>query len=210
MPTILDSINQIPILQRQFANEIAEDDPLDRQFAEELMNFTSIYYLDLIAHAALHEIKEGSFVIYTPSIAKYNEMTDQNSWSDVYLRFQSIGMLYTIWGLFEQFLWRLHGNSPSGEPNEVEKIHKKILDSCKFGRKRTKEILAIFKGIRRTRNSLHNGGIYQQGTVPYKFLVCGAEYELSPGAETTPIRITDLVTELWTHYQELKAGSSDQ
>jgi hypothetical protein len=88
-------------------------------------------------------------------------------------------------------------------PESSQSIHGK----AKIKRKRVKEIEVCFTGIRRTRNSLHNDGIYyNEDGKSYEFDLLGEKYSLEHNKPVKPIRTMSLVNYLIKHYSELNGN----
>lgn len=206
MATVADTISEISNLQKEFEAELASASPLDKRFVEDLMNETSVYFLDLLAHASLERMQVYGANSSDPLVKRYYEIMSQDAAKTEIIRWQHIRMLYSIWGTFEQFIDRLYAVRFAKEEPKFEERHRKLF-SVGVDKKHSKTVLAGFKGIHRTRNSLHNGGIYQQGTTDYEFKVRGQTYTLEPGSAIKPIRLMDVIQTMWKHYLEIKANS---
>ena len=204
MATIQDTLEEIPKFQKNIQLEIDSLDSFDTIFCSEIMNFTTCYYFDLLSHSCMNHLPQNVNIANLPSAYKkyVNETRDLTIYKEI-VRFQNISGLFISWSYFEQFIYRTVGNGSSTRAGDFEKSHKKLL-STGIKRDRAKAIINIFSGIRRTRNSLHENGLYTSGTKEFNFEVQGKKYVLKPGEQVTPIRLLDLLNEMWNHYKEIK------
>ena len=75
-----------------------------------------------------------------------------------------------------------------------------------ISRKRVKIIESTFKGIRKTRNTLHSNGIYfNEDGVSYNFELNGCKYALEPDKPVTPIRLISPIQVLLYNYIEIES-----
>lgn len=203
MATIEETLKEIPIVQKEIIEEIDSEDTYDELFCRELLNYSTCYYYNLLSHACMNHLPKIIDLNSLPSAYKqYERETKDMSVFKEITRFQNISGLFVLWTFFEQFIFRLNG-SASSKAGDFQKSHEKLL-SHGIKRAKAKEVINTFSGIRRTRNSLHENGIYTSGTKEFKFRVLDREYILIPSKEVTPIRLMDLIKEMWIQYKELK------
>jgi hypothetical protein len=205
MATILNTLKEIPRLHTEIQQELESSDPLDPDFLRDLMNFTSVYYFDLLAHACMDALRKQVNTLQCSGFQKYFELSSQEEMLHEYIRWQNIGGLFSVWAMFERFILRQHGQISGKNPGDVQTAHQKVLDRKRFKRKRTKEILHLFAGIRRTRNTLHENGIYsnEDGT-SFSFEILEEPFTLEPGKPVKPIRLLSVIRVMWDHYKEIK------
>lgn len=205
MKTISDSLVEIPILQKNILIEKKSQNILDSQFCDDILEYTTSYYYNMLAHSCLSNLNLNVDVFKLPkSYQQYISETskDDNNIYKSIIMYQSIAGILICWNYFEQFIFRIC-KTRSENAGDFEKHHKNLL-STHIKRAKAKEIIHNFTGIRKTRNSIHNGGIYTSGSKNFSFTVKDTNYILIPGKRVAPIRILDLLDEMWRHYIILK------
>jgi hypothetical protein len=205
MATILDTLKKIPMLQAEIEQELESSGSLDSDFLRDLMSFTSVYYFDLLAHACMDALHKQINTLQASAFQKYFELLSQDKMLHEYIRWQNIGGLFSVWAMFERFILRQHGQISGKNPGDIQTAHKNVLDRKGFKRKHTKEILQLFTGIRRTRNTLHESGIYSNGDGrSFHFEILGETFTLEPNKPVKPIRLLSVIQVMWDHYKEIK------
>lgn len=206
MATINDTLLEIPKIQKAISDEV-ETETLDDAFLNQISNTIGVYYFDLLAHACMNsiaqQIKSGT---YASAFKAYNDIAEQGSAYQEVIKLNNIGNLFILWAKFEQFVYR-HVNTSGKIAGDFQIAHRKFMESKKIKRKRIKEIEEVFTGIRRTRNALHNDGIYHnEDGKSYTFEFAGEEYKLEHDKPVKPIRTLALVKFLIEHYHELQCN----
>lgn len=207
MATIADTLNDLPPLQTRIQGLFDVEEPLDRQFLGDVMNFTSVYYFSLLSHACLDDphLKQAN----SPIAKKYYELFANPTMLEEYIRWQNIGGLFSIWVTFEKFVFRCHRSFSSKRVEKFEDAHDLTLKKWGIKSDRRKEIRRLISGIRRTRNCLHDDGIYtNQDRVDFSFTLAGEQYVLEPGKPVRPLRVIPLVKVMLDHYEELAAAKA--
>lgn len=202
MPSIRETLEEIPGLLREIEAETEKGD-LDNEFLVALNNFIAVYYLDLVAHAScVSQIeKQKSTVDPNPFLQQYEKLATTPAMLDEKIRLDNIKGLFFLWAVFEQFVFRNTGGT-SKKAGDFQVAHRRLMESKGVKRKRVKEIEAVTMGIRRTRNSLHSGGTYEnEAKKSYELL--GDEYELVPGEQVNPLRLLTVIRFFLSHYREL-------
>lgn len=206
MATINDSLLEIPRIQKAISDEV-ETETLDDAFLNQISNTIGVYYFDLLSHACMNsispQIKNGA---YPSAFQAYNDIAEQGSAYQEVIKINNIGNLFILWAKFEQFVYR-HVDASGKVAGDFQKAHRKFMESKKIKRKRIKEIEEVFIGIRRTRNSLHNDGIYHnEDGKSYTFELAGEKYTLEHDKPVKPLRTLTLVNFLIEHYYELQSN----
>lgn len=207
MATISETLQEIPIIQENISNEI-ENGTLDDIFLNQISNIIGVYYFNLLAHTCMNlislEIKKGNF---PHAFELYNDLAEQSFAYEEMIKQDSISNLFIIWAKFEQFVYRHANNNLGKVAGDFQKAHRIFMENNNIKRKRIKKIEKVFTGIRRTRNSLHNDGIYhnEEGK-SYIFELAGEEYKLEHDEPVRPIRTLTLVNFLLEHYYELQCN----
>lgn len=205
MKTIIDSLIEIPLLQKRILLEKKSLNTLDFQFCDDLLEYTTSCYYNMLAHSCMSNLNLNINISKLPEIyQKYiieTSKDDNNIYKSI-IMYQSMTGIIICWNYFEQFIFRIC-ETRSENAGDFEKYHKKLL-SRGIKRSKAKEIIHNFSGIRKTRNSIHNRGIYTSGKKDFSFTVKNKNYTLNPGKRVTPIRILDLLDDMWNHYIILK------
>ena len=205
MTTIRDTLKEIPRLQAEIMQELESSDPLDPDFLRDLMNFTSVYYFDLLAHACMDTQRRQGNTLKGSTFRKYFELSSQEEMLHEYIRWQNIGGLFSVWAVFERFILRQHRQISSKNYGDLQRVHKEVLRRKGFKPERIKEIDHLFTGIRRTRNALHGNGIYPSGrSASFRFEILGEPFTLEPGKPVKPIRLLSVIRVMWDHYREIR------
>ena len=203
MASIEDTLKEIGKLQDQITREFESSDCFDPEFCTEIMNYSSVYFYDLLAHSCMDLLKSQSPASSLPGAYQHYFTNVTPEIMHEIIRFQNISGLFIVWNIFSQFIFRIGKKTGRINAGEFPKIHKKVIE---YGAKRsdTKKVIETFTGIRRTRNSLHQDGNYTEGENQITFEVQGKSYTLTPEEQVVPIRIMDVLNEMWIHYHWLK------
>lgn len=206
MATIADTLNEIPKLQSRVEALLTDPNALDRVFLTEVMNFTSVYYFGLLSHACMDDavirkiLASGKF----PKAKKYYELFVDPMMLDEYVRWQNIGGIFSLWVIFEKFIVRQHNSFSTKETEYFEKAHDKILKKWGLRKTAREDIHNTFKGIRRTRNALHDDGIYyNEAGKDFEFKLEGEKFTLRHGEPVVPLRLMTMAEVMLDHYIEL-------
>jgi hypothetical protein len=208
MATIRDTLKEIPLLQGQIEQEMDAPETLDSAFLLDLMNYTSVYYFDLLGHACMEQVRARLRGPLPNFLKIYYSNFDNPTMLEEYIRWQNIGGLFIVWVTFEKFIIRQHTAISGKKPGDVLSAHDKLLKKRGFDKVRRKAILKTFTGIRRTRNALHSDGVYlNEDGKDFIFTLAGEKYILKHGQSVIPLRILRVVREMLTHYKELNESA---
>ena len=107
--------------------------------------------------------------------------------------------MFVLWNIFERYITDTRATLQRNPERSLEHRYKTILRHVGVDEPTYATMVGEFNLIRRTRNSLHTGGVYRnRGTCRYTLK--GKEYLLEEGRSVTPIRIMDVVETLWQHF----------
>ena len=199
MATVMTTIIEIEYLQNEIEALLKKGSLQQNKFIEDIMNFTTVYYFELLSHGSLESIKNRSLIPHNKMIKKYFSLFNQKMVLQEYIRWQNIGGLFIIWNIFEKMVRTLHQKITKGAEKSLEDSYKEILKHRKLNNKQYTEMLEEFNAIRLTRNSLHKGGIYKFSKKKENKLA-GELYKFEQGKEVKPIRLMTVIRVMWNHY----------
>lgn len=198
MPTILDTINEIEIFQKEVVSNGTED-----KFVEELMNFTTIIYFDYLSHAVLDAAKNKIDLTQVKGAIKYYELYKKEGLLGEYVRIDNIGRFSVIWNTYEKYLRNKHLDIINNKSYKISEIFNDLIEKIKPDNQAI--LREEFDVMRHTRNSLHDGGKYSSKFTNFEGVLCGTKYKFLPGIQVMPLRVMDVVQTMWVHYKRLEA-----
>lgn len=195
----MDTLIDIEKLQSEIDSLLKKSGLKQNRFVEDIMNFTTVYYFELLSHSSLEVIKNRSLIPPDKMIKKYFSLFRQKMVLQEYIRWQNIGGLFIIWNIFEKMVRELHRDIPNASEKPLGDSYKDILKYRKLDNKQYSKMLDELNAIRLTRNSLHQGGIYK---FPKKreYKLAGESYKFEQGKEVKPIRLLTVLRVMWDHY----------
>jgi len=193
MATIQDTLNEIIKIQKEF-DKVGNDNSL----MKELMNFTSVIYFDYLSHAVLDHSRMID-LSKIPGSSRYYELFGQPGLLPEYIRINNIGQFSVVWNAYEKYLREKYYNDFGLKKIKIKDLFEDLI-------KKTKPINELqmieeFEVMRNTRNSLHDGGIYNSKFAPFEGVLCGNLFTFSPGNPVIPLRIMDVIKTMWSHYK---------
>jgi hypothetical protein len=197
MPTIGDTLNQIQKLQ----GEIKEAG-VEGLFAQDLMNFTTVVFFQYLPHAVLDEEKQ-SFDPSAQMVEKYYELAAQPELLSEFVRFSNMGQFLCIWNSYEKYLRQKYLTDYGLNKFKIKKLFEDLI--ARAQPEGCDEIREEFDVMRNTRNSLHDGGVFNKDFNSWSGNFCGATYEFSPGDSVDSLRIADVSRVMWKHYQAFES-----
>ena len=203
MTTIADTLNDIQKLQDEMSSKLKDykgfREPADTKFIRDLMNFTTIYFFELLAHAALDALRDRLQPIGHPYADKYYSMYRESGVLKEFVRLNNISGMFLLWNIFEQYVDKKRADLPGEPGRDLEKRYKEVLRHIEVDKPVYDAMINEFNGIRLTRNSLHSGGIYRNKK-ECNFLLKGKQYSLKSGEAASPIRLMDAAETMWKHF----------
>jgi|SRR5690554_474557 len=198
MSTIGQTLNQIQALQDEINESGAED-----WFSRELMNFTTVVFFQFLPHSVLDEKKE--LVESSGKVAeKYYELASQPELLSEFIRFSNIGQFLCIWNAYEKYLRQKYRNHFDRNKFKIKELFDDLIAKAKPAG--LEELEEEFEVMRNTRNSLHEGGVFNRNFKSWSGRFSGVTYSFLPGEPVTPLRVADVSRIMWKHYQALEAS----
>jgi hypothetical protein len=199
MYKIKDYYKHIIDIQNKIEDEINSIDVFNIDFCKKLMNYTTTLYYNIFSHICLDELKSylktdgKKYIFLTKNIEKYISDTflEKNIYNEI-IRYQNISGLYIVWNIYENMIFNVNNKL---KRNNFEKYQKKLLDDDSK--------LININGIRLTRNSLHNDGVYTNKQ-EYNFSVQNENFILKYKENVKPISIINIINELLECYFLMK------
>lgn len=206
MATIADTLNDIQKLQEEISSKRMESKECsDSPFTRDLMNFTTIYFFELLAHTTLDALRTRLESIHHPYADKYYSMYKESGVLQELIRLNNISGIFVLWNIFEQHIDKVRANLPGEPERTLEERYKNILREIGVDKLRYDIMINEFNLIRLTRNSLHDGGLYRK-TNERNFTLNGRKYTLKPGEAVSPLRIMDVAEIMWEHFVVVAEG----
>ena len=196
MATIADTLNDIQKIQKEF--KISENDD---SLVKDLMNFTTVIFFDYLSHSVLDNVRHFDFS-QIPGGPKYFELFESDGLLLEYIRINNIGHFSVVWNAYEKYLRQKYLNEFGLSKFKIKDLFVDLIERLKPANRG--QILEEFEVMRNTRNSLHEGGIFNIKFAPFQGLLCNKLYLFSPGDPVVPLRIMDVVKTMWSHYKELE------
>ena len=205
--TIAKTLNDIQTLQDEMSSWLSVVEELEnRAFVKEMMGFTTVYFLQLLAHATLDRLRNELQPFGDPCADKYFSMYDQPGLLEERTRLENISGLFVLLIVFERFVDLKAPSPPNKEAKDsLEGKYKRILRCLKIDKVIYDKTINEFNLIRLTRNSLHGGGVYREArkrTISLK----GHWYTLEQGEQVVPLRLFDIVETMWKHFLVITEG----
>ena len=200
MATIADTLNDIQRIQDEISSKKIECETwAGSTLPRDLMNFTTIYFFDLLAHATLDALRSQLEAIRHPYADKYYSMYREEGLLQELVRKENISGTFVLWNMFERHVDQMRANFPGNQERTLGERYKSILREYGIEKRVHDRIISEFNLIRLTRNSLHAGGIFRNKNA-YSFTLKGRTYSLRPGEAVTPLRLMDVVETMWKHF----------
>ena len=200
MATIADTLNDIQKLQDGMSAKCKACEALaDSKFIHDLMNFTTVYFFALLAHATLDALRDCLQPLRHPYVDKYYSMYRQSSVLGELVRLDNISGMFLLWNIFEQHVDRRRASLPGDPERTLEDRYKAVLRHIGVDQPIYDAMVNEFNLMRLTRNSLHGGDIYRNKT-ECNFTLKGKKYLLKLGRAVTPIRLIDVAETMWKHF----------
>ena len=207
MATIADTLNDIQKLQDEMSSWRIEGKALaDRAFITELMNFTTVHFLELLSHATLDSLRARIEPIHHPYAEKYYAMYRQGGVLQELVRFHNISGTFVLWNIYEQYIDKVRAELAGTPEDRLKERYKRIMRDIGVDKRRYDEMINEFDLVRLTRNSLHSGGVFRNR---YRFTgtLKGKKYLLEPGESVIPLRLVDVAETMWEHFVTLGESS---
>lgn len=200
MATIADTLNDIQNLQNEMSSTgIVHKEFGDSIFVQELMNFTTIYFFELLAHTTLDALRDHSELIHHLYADKYYSMYKESDMLQQLIRMHNISGTFVLWNIFERHIDKMREDLPEAPEGTLEVRYKKVLKGFGIEKQLYDTMINEFNLIRLTRNSLHCGGIFRNKK-KRTFMLKGEKYSLKTGQEVTPLRLMDVAETMWKHF----------
>jgi len=193
MATIRDTLIEITQVQEEF-DKVGNDSIL----VKELMNFTTVLYFDYLPHSILDRARNHKLPEIN-GLKKYYELFSQKDLLKEYIRFNNIGQFSVIWNAYEKYLREKYRELFNQPRFKIKELFTDLINEINPENK--EKILEEFEVIRNTRNSLHDGGIYNENFSVFIGALHGQSYEFRPGEQVKPLRVMDVVQTIWSHYR---------
>lgn len=199
MSSISHTLDQILKLQ----GEIKEAG-VEGWFAKELMNFTTVVFFQYLSHTVLDQEKQH-LALSDQMAEKYYELAAQPELLSELVRFNNIGQFVCLWNAYEKYLrHKYHTDTGSNNSLKISKIFDGLVARAQPEGHR--EIREEFEVMRNTRNSLHDGGVFNRRFDSSSGKFCGTTYWFYPGEPVEPLRIADVSRVMWKHYRAFEAA----
>lgn len=200
MATIADTLNAIQKLQGEISSKNVDCEKFaDSTFVSDLMNFTTIYFFQLLAHTTLDALRFQLEPLRHPYAEKYYAMYREDGLLLELIRRDNISGTFVLWNVFELHIDKVRKTFPGQPERKLEDRYKRILREIGVEKRRYDTLVNEFNLIRLTRNSLHSGGVYHNKT-EHTFTLKGKEYSLKPGEAVKPLRLMDVAEIMWKHF----------
>ena len=200
MTTIAQTLLDIENLQQDIDGYLSRGEVQHSHFIDGMVNVTQAYHFDLLAHSILATVKSK----LTPSpdvlVENYFSLSGQANVHEEYIRLLNIGGLFTVWGLFENFIKKTYGNMFEGlETENIKNAYKNILYAKKVDHDKIGRMIGEFNVIRFIRQVLCHDGVYLNPKT--RTFALGQEtYTLQKGEPIKPIRLMTVINVIWRHY----------
>ena len=219
MSTIAETLNEIPTVTSEIAELANKPKVLDKQFLTNISNWLAVYEHTLLAHACLEELTSAVVASRSSSqfFRRYTLPRESPPLYQEFIRVSNIEGLSFLWFEVEQLLSALseQRDLPRKPREGLQWTYQRLLEDIGFDEARTAATLKTFEGIRRTRNSLHNGGRDKPAQGKERALdfelVDGTRHSVRPNENVTPLRLLSVVKTLLAQYREIEdaiAGTS--
>ena len=200
MATIADTLNDIQKLQEEISSKRTErKECADSTFVNALMNFTTVYFFELLAHTTLDAIRTQIEPIHHPYADKYYSMYRESGVLQELIRNDNISGTFVLWNIFEQHIDSARANLPGPPERTLEDRYKKILRDIGVDKRCYDIMINEFNLMRLTRNSMHGGGLFRNKN-EYIATLKGKRYSLRPGEPVIPLRLMDAAETMWEHF----------
>jgi hypothetical protein len=104
-----------------------------------------------------------------------------------------------VWNIYEKYIREICETKCEDVKFKIEPVFNDLIN--KIEPDNAEKIKDEFNVIRNTRNSFHNGGVYNRDFDEFKGVFLNEEYEFTPGQPVKPLRIMDVVKTIWEHYK---------
>lgn len=196
MPTIQDTLDEIIILQDEMTKyEATQNDTLFNG----LLNFTAIIYFEFSAHVILDNLPKSNSYETTEISHKYFGLLSDSDLLSEYIKYINIGHLFIIWHEYEKYIRGKCLNDFRLEEFNIGKLFGKFIAASELDN--SEKIKEEFTIIRYTRNSLHDGGVYNSDFDSFTGILENTTYTFEPGKTVVPLRIMDIIKTIWSHYK---------
>ena len=203
MATIADTLNDIQKLQDEMSSRRIEGKAsADRAFITELMNFTTVHFLELLSHATLDALRARIEPIHHPYAEKYYAMYRQGGVLQELVRFHNISGTFVLWNIYEKYIDKVRAELAGTPEGWLKERYKRILRDIGVDKRRYDEMINEFDLVRLTRNSLHSGGVFRNRN-RFTGTLKGKKYLLEAGEPVTPLRLLDVAETMWEHFVTL-------
>lgn len=200
MATIADTLFDIQKLQAEISSKQLECmECSDSKFINDLMNFTTIYFFELLAHTTLDALRTRLEPIHHPYADKYYSMYKESGVLQEFIRLRNISGIFVLWNIFEQHIDKVRANVLGNPERNLEDRYKKILREAGVDKRCYDIMVNEFNLIRLTRNSLHGGGFFLNKN-ERTYTLKGKKYSLKAGEAVSPLRLMDVAETMWKHF----------
>ena len=207
MATIADTLNDIQKLQDEMSFRRIEGKAIaDSTFISDLMNFTTVHFLELLSHATLDALRTQIEPIHHPYADKYYAMYRQSGVLEELIRIDNISGIFVLWNIYEQYIDKMHTELVGAPEGRLKDRYKRILRDIGVHKRRYDDMINEFDLVRLTRNSLHGGGIFRNKS-PFTATLKGKKYVLEPGKPVSPLRLMDVAETMWEHFVVVAEGA---
>ena len=206
MATIAQTLLDIEQAQRDIQMQLSNGKLQLTKFIEDIMNITSVYHFDLLAHSCLDAAKTELSNSANPLLLKYRSLSAKPEMHEEYIRWLNIGGLFVVCSIFEKFVRETHGQiCQDAKTKSLKDAYKDILQSKNIDNPTLSRMVREFNLMRFIRNSFHQGGLYTNPKTQ-KFVLSSETYELVEGKPVKPIRLMTAINTLWHHYSKIMSS----
>ena len=206
MATIAQTLLDIEQAQRDIQMQLSSGKLQLSKFIEDIMNITSVYHFDLLAHSSLDVAKTELSNSANPLLLKYRSLSTKPEMHREYIRWLNIGGLFVVCSIFEKFVRETHGQIFQGaKTKHLKDAYKDILQSKNIDNPTLSRMVREFNLLRFIRNSFYLGGLYTSPKTQ-KFVLSGETYELVEGKPVKPIRLMTAINIFLQHYSKIMSS----
>ena len=206
MATIAQTLLDIEQAQRDIQMQLNNGKVQLTKFIEDILNITSVYHFDLLAHSGLDVAKTELSHTANPLLIKYRSLSAKPEMHDEYIRWLNIGGLFVVCSIFEGFVRETHGQIFQGaKTKQLKDAYKDILQSKNIDNPTVTRMVREFNLIRFIRNSFYQGGSHTHQKTK-RFVVDGETYELVEGKPVKPMRLMTAINIFWQHYSRIMSS----
>jgi hypothetical protein len=199
MATIGDTLVDIETIQEEVFCTIKKGQ--SSQFLFDIMSFTTKLWFELAGHACLSS--PNTQLAQTELSKKYFALNNRPDVLKEYIRWTNIGGLFVLWNIFERYIRGIQQQLLGSTDLSISDAYPGILKKKEIGGKQHSIMVSELNAIRKTRNALHQNGIYAH-TKKKRYSVRGEAYIFEQGKPVKPMRLILVLTVFWDHYKQIE------